>query len=80
MDTIQKPLDPINKKYPPNALYGYHLFNAIEAYNINLKSGGTMETAKEKMITNLLDEEKITSKSVAEFIANWLYTHFGLLF
>ncbi len=54
-------------------LKGSHLYNAIDAYYSNLQSRGTVPTAKQDMVTNLMNEQKVTSKSVAESIVNWLY-------
>ncbi len=66
----------INNHYPLNTLNGAYLCNAMEAYKTNLQSGGTPETAKHTMVQNLMDEDKVTSKLVAETIANWLYNTF----
>ncbi len=73
VNAIKKVFDEKINDYPLNASDGHHLCNTIEAYHNNLQSRGTIETGIHKMIANLMDEQKVTSKSVAESIANWLY-------
>ena len=65
-----------NGRYPLSALNGNHLLIAINAYETNIKSNGTPETAKQSMVDSLMDEGKIMVKSVAEPIAVWLISEF----